>query len=74
MYQRIVLLVVLSLSSAFCNGCGNEFDILTNHYHELGCTPSLNKSGAIDQLSAKNCVIFLFSPNNNLILIQISMS
>lgn len=52
MYQRIVTLVILSFSSAFCNDCENEFDILTNHYYEVGCTPVSNQSGAIDQLSA----------------------
>lgn len=51
MYHRIVTLVVLSFSSVFCNDCGTEFDILTNHYHELGCTPVMNESGVIDQLS-----------------------
>lgn len=63
MYQRIVTLVILSFSSAFCNDCVNEFDILTNHYYELGCTPISNQSGAIDQLSAKECLFFFVSSN-----------
>lgn len=52
MYQRIVTLVILAVSPVFCDDCASEFDILTNHYYELGCTPVSDQSGVIDQLSA----------------------
>lgn len=54
MYLRIVIVVILSVSSVFSNDCRTEFEILTNHYYELGCTPVLNASGVIDQLSVNN--------------------
>lgn len=66
MYQTIVILVILSFSPVFCNDCENEFDILTNHYYELGCAPVLDQSGIIDQLSAVElwlCFRLLLSRN-----------
>ncbi|XP_037028775.1 uncharacterized protein LOC119069003 [Bradysia coprophila] len=58
MYQRIFTLAILSFSPVFCDDCASEFDILTNHYYELGCTPVSDQSGVIDQFQCPDFETF----------------